>query len=84
MKKLVFTSLVSVISAVVFGTAAFAAPQCGPHKQVIEMLDRGSSSLTARSRDFIGTSSSRASSTSRRIDGEPVRTSDRRRLGRVR
>lgn len=40
MKKLVFTSLVSVISAVVFGTVAFATPQCGPHKQVIEMLSK--------------------------------------------
>jgi hypothetical protein len=40
MKKLVSTGLVSVVSALVLGSAAFAAPQCGPHKQVIEMLSK--------------------------------------------
>jgi hypothetical protein len=40
MKKLVSTSLVSVVSAVVLCSAAFAAPQCGPHKQVVEMLSK--------------------------------------------
>jgi hypothetical protein len=38
MKNLALTSVTGVISAFTFASAALAAPQCGPHKEIVELL----------------------------------------------
>ena len=38
MTKLVFSSLTGVVPTLVFSTLAYSAPQCGPHKQIVELL----------------------------------------------
>jgi hypothetical protein len=40
MKKLAITSVTGVVSAFVVSTVAYAAPQCGPHKQIVELLSK--------------------------------------------
>ena len=40
MTKLVFSSLTGVVSALLFSTLAYSAPQCGPHKQIVELLSK--------------------------------------------
>jgi hypothetical protein len=40
MKKLAFTSFTGVISALIVSSAALSAPQCGPHKKIVEMLSK--------------------------------------------
>jgi len=40
MQKLALTSVTGVVSALLVSTVAYSAPQCGPHKQIVELLSK--------------------------------------------